>query len=204
MKYENDITAVKDLIKGDKEALKFFFEIYYTRLVAYVNTLCKDVYTAEDIVQQTFINLWESRQRLDPTLSPRNYLYSIARNRYIDTLKKNKKHSLLLKQLWELGLRDRIEEEHSHQEMRIAKLKDIIEELPPSCRKILKMSKMQGFSHKEISEKLQISTKTVESQMRIAYKKIRKAFEKSAMIVLTVLLRRTISFTRWPSRPRNI
>lgn len=60
---------------------------------------------------------------------------------------------------------------------RIEKLKKIIEILPDGCREILTLNKMEGLKYREIAEKLNISVKTVESQMRIAYRKIREGFE---------------------------
>lgn len=67
-----------------------------------------------------------------------------------------------------------------------ARLRKIIETLPPRCREILDL-KMQGFKYQEIAEQLNISIKTVESQMRIAYVKIRDDFKDN--LLLWVLFR---------------
>ncbi len=173
----NDFEAVKALKIGDKQAFKYLFEKYYDRLVAYITTYTHDKVQSEDIVQQTFINFWADRQKLDGNKSPKAYMYAIAHNRYVDTLKKAKKREKLLDQIWERALRDRIQEDTDVLGKRIQKMKQIIESLPPKCKEIIQMNKIQGIKYKEIAKQMGISIKTVESQMRIAFTKIREAFK---------------------------
>lgn len=174
----NEIEAVKALKKGDKLAFKQLFEKYYNRLVAYITSYTHDKDQSEDIVQQTFINLWDDKLKLDENKSPKAYLYSIAYNRYIDSIKSAKRRQKLINQVWERALRERIEEDTETLQKRTQKIKQVIDSLPPKCKEILLMNKVQGIKYKEIAEQLGISVKTVESQMRIAFTKIRKTFEK--------------------------
>jgi len=173
----NDLDAAKALKGGSRVAFKYLFEKYYNRIVAYIATYCNDKDLSEDIVQQAFINLWDDKLKLDETKSPLSYLYAIAYNRYIDTVKKAKKHEKLLDQVWERALRERIQEDTETLEERIQKMKDVIESLPPKCKEIIHMNKVEGLKYKEIAEQKGISVKTVESQMRIAFVKIREAFK---------------------------
>lgn len=179
----NDLEAVKALKKGDKLAFRYHFDQYYDRLVAYITTYSHNKALSEDIVQQAFINLWNDRSKLDESRSPKGYLYAITYNRYIDTVKKSKKREKLLDQVWERALRDRIEEDTETLEKRIQKMKNVIESLPPKCKEIIQMNKVQGIKYKEIAEQLGISVKTVESQMRIAFTKIREAFENNNLLL---------------------
>jgi len=179
----NDLEAVKALRRGDKPAFTYLFYRYYDRLVAYIITYSNDKEISEDIVQQAFINLWEDRLKLDEKKSPRNYLYAIARNRYMDTVKKIKKREKLLDQIWERALRDRLQEDTETLEERIQKMKDVIESLPPKCKEIIQLNKVQGRKYKEIAEQKGISIKTVESQMRIAFVKIREAFKGDKLLL---------------------
>ncbi|MFT6796354.1 MAG: RNA polymerase sigma-70 factor (family 1) [Maribacter sp.] len=179
----NDLEAAKALKSGDKPAFTYLFYKYYGRLVAYITTYSNDKEISEDIVQQAFINLWEDRLKLDEQKSPRNYLYAIARNRYMDTLKKIKKRENLLDQIWERALQDRLQEDTEKLEERIEKMKDVIESLPPKCKEIIQMNKVQGLKYKEIAEQKGVSIKTVESQMRIAFIKIREAFNDNKLLL---------------------
>jgi RNA polymerase sigma-70 factor (ECF subfamily) len=63
----DELEAVSKLKGGDKQALNFFFNKYYNRLVAYIVTYNHDNVLAEDMVQQAFIKLWVNRERLDTT-----------------------------------------------------------------------------------------------------------------------------------------
>lgn len=179
----DDIKAIKTLKKGEKLAFKYLFNAYYNRLVAYITTYSHDKAQSEDIVQQTFIKLWDNRQKLDDTQSPKGYLYAIAYNLYIDTIETSKKQEKIMNLVWERALRDRIEEDSEAQEKRIQKMKGVIKSLPPKCREIIQMNKVQGIRYKEIAEQMGISVKTVESQMRIAFTKIREAFKDNSLLL---------------------
>ena len=174
----NELEATKRLKGGEENAFKFIFDLYYDRLVAYICTYTHDKMNSEDVVQQAFIDLWNNRSKLDTNKSPRNYLYSIAYNRFIDSINNDKKQNSLLSLVYENALRDRIDEDNEVLENRLKKMKLIIESLPPKCRQILEMNKVKGIKYQEIAEIKGISIKTVESQMSIAFKKIRKGFEK--------------------------
>ncbi|WP_273274835.1 RNA polymerase sigma factor [Maribacter polysiphoniae] len=183
----DEINAVKALKKGDRLAYKYLFHAYYNRLVAYITTYSHNRTQSEDIVQQTFINLWINREKLDDTQSPKGYLYAIAHNIFIDTINASKKKDTIMTEIWERALRDRIEEDSEAQEKRIQKIKYVIENLPPECRKIIHMNKIQGIKYKEIALELKISIKTVESQMRIAFTKIREAFKDDSLLLFLLL-----------------
>lgn len=183
----DEITAVKALKKDDKGAFKLLFERYYDRLVAYITTYSHNKAQSEDIVQQAFINLWDDRHKLDTDKSPKSYLYAIAYNRYVDSIKKTKKREKLLDAIWERALRERIKEDTDSLERRIEKMKQVADSLPPKCREIIQLNKLEGVKYSEIAERMGISVKTVESQMRIAFKKIREAFKDDTLFLIVLL-----------------
>ncbi|OEK08954.1 RNA polymerase sigma-70 factor [Flavivirga aquatica] len=182
----NEKDAINFLRKGDKTAFKYLFELFYERLVAYIITYTNDKMLAEDIVQQVFVNLWNGRAKLNDIKNPKGYLYSMVYNLFIDSRKHEKKANKLLDTIYENALRERIKEDNRIIDLRIKKMNVAIETLPPKCKKILKMNKMQGYKYKEIAQILGISIKTVENQMGLAYKKIRKAFDKNPLILLLI------------------
>jgi RNA polymerase sigma-70 factor (ECF subfamily) len=172
----DELEAVSKLKGGDKQALNFFFNKYYNRLVAYIVTYNHDNVLAEDVVQQAFIKLWVNRERLDTTKSPKNYLYTIAFNLFVDSVKKRKKEQQFLIDTWNTSLNPILEEDDMALENRIKKMQKIIATLPPKCKEIIHLNKIEGVKYKDIAIKLGISIKTVESQMRIAFQKIRNEF----------------------------
>ena len=80
-------------------------------------------------------------------------------------------------QKWERALRERIMGDNEILERRIQKIRQVLEILPPKCRTTIPMNKVQGIEYREIADQMGISVKTVESQMRIAFTKIRDVFK---------------------------
>ena len=183
----NETEAVTAMKKGDRSAFKYLFNMFYDRLVAYITTYTHDKIQSEDIVQHAFIRFWEDKSKLDETKSPKGYLYAIAYNRYIDTIKMAKKQEKLLSQIWEHALVERIHEDSDILEQRIQKMKQVIDSLPPKCKEIILLNKIQGVKYKDIAEQMGISIKTVESQMRIAFNKIREAFREDPALLFLLL-----------------
>ncbi|WP_157804991.1 RNA polymerase sigma factor [Confluentibacter lentus] len=180
MENEKLVTALK---QGDELAFEFLFNRYYKSLVAFITTYTRNTELSEDIVQQSFILLWNKKEDLQLKGSPKNYLYTIAYNQFVDQYRKSKRNNDFLEEFRLEFLRNSIDENEELMEKRIEKLKTIIEKLPPKCKRILIMSRQQGLKYKEIAYKLNISPRTVEEQVRIAFKKIRKAFEEDNLFL---------------------
>src|SRR5690606_41848339 len=106
------------------------------------------------------------------------YIYYITYRGIIDHYHETKRASLVLDALKRKALEVRIQEAEDVAALRIEKLRAVIDGLPPKCQEILKLNKIQGLKYGEIADVLGISVKTVESQMRIAYRKIREEFRK--------------------------
>ncbi len=172
-----ELEAVSAVKIGNKVAFKYLFDSYYNNLLAYIMTFTHDLFKSEDIVQQAFIILWKEREKLDDNKSPKGYLFAIAYNLYLKSLKITNREEKLLNQIKERALIDRINEESEISEKRIEKLKVIIDSLPPKCKEIIVMNKIQGIKYQDIAEEMGVSVKTIESQMRIAFKKIRESFK---------------------------
>lgn len=173
----DDIQLAKAISTGDQVAFKLFFERYYNPLLAYISTFTHQSLQAEDITQQAFVTLWDNREKIKPEHSLKNYLYTIAYNGYIDQYRKSKYQNSILDHLKRRALADRLNERDDTADQRIEKLRSIVDALPYRCQEILKLNKIQGLKYREIAEMLDISVKTVESQMRIAYQKIREEFQ---------------------------
>ena len=163
--------------QGDEKAFKTLFELHYRTICLYIVQFTNDIGASEDIVQNTFIKFWTKRSTIKITSSVRSYLFRSAYNHYLDIVRKEKRKSLLLVELKYQALVSQIEEEDSTHKERINRVKEIVETLPDRCKEILLLSKSKGLKNRQIAEHLDISIKTVESQIRIAFQKIRKAFD---------------------------
>ncbi|WP_161554600.1 RNA polymerase sigma-70 factor [Sinomicrobium soli] len=180
------------LARGDEDSFTAVFHSYYGPLLAYITTYTRDRNLAEDIVQASFVILWEKRKKLDVHTSLKSYLYRTAYNLFADEYKEARKTSDYLEGLRKEALEevDDLGEEELLRQVKL--LEEAIAELPSKCRKIFEMNKKEGLSYKEIAGRLGISVKTVEAQLRIAIIKIRKKLRGTPRILLLILKRKKL------------
>jgi RNA polymerase sigma-70 factor (ECF subfamily) len=162
------------LKEGDNLAYTSLVNLYSRRLFAYAVSLSGDYSLAKDIVQEVFLKTFEHRHKLNPDYSIDGFLYRSTYNQFINTYHK-KKSLLKIHDDYVKYLNQIIEDDNdSDFDHRILKITKCIEKLPKKCKEIFLLSKKDGLTNKEISEILNISIKTVESQITIAFKQLRK------------------------------
>lgn len=162
------------LKEGDDMAYTYLVNLYSRKLFAYAVSLSGDYSLAKDIVQEVFLKTFEHRDKLNPNYSINGFLYRSTYNQFINTYHKNKSllkvHDDYVKYLNQI-----IEDDNNSDfDQRILKITKCIEKLPKKCKEIFLLSKRDGLTNQEISEILKISIKTVESQITIAFKQLRK------------------------------
>jgi RNA polymerase sigma-70 factor (family 1) len=158
------------LKNGDELAYKTIFNENYHVLVAFSNKYLKDIDIAKDIVQNVFIKFYEKRYTIEITSSLKSYLFKMVYNdclNYIKHISITSNHYTEYSK--ELGtstdFMDLVEE--TENEYRIFKA---IEKLPPGCKQVLLRSRIDGKKNKEIADELNISIRTVETQISKALK----------------------------------
>lgn len=177
----NEQKLIEKLQKGEAGAYKYLFSEYYEWLCNYIYKLCSDRSLSEDIVQETIIGLWEKRKRVIITSSLKNYVFKSCHNQYLQHLRKNKiEFDSLDKVHWDIIARASVKENEDH-DAGLDKLKALINQLPPRCKEIFIMSKLEKKKYKEIAVDLGISIKTVENQMSKALHFIK---QNAALFVL--------------------
>ncbi len=158
---------------GDDEQLGFkqLFDLHYRPLTVFAVEYVKDIHTARDIVQNVFVRLWEIRETLSFSKSPRAYLYQSVKNACINHSKSKHKLTEISGTAEMHVLEDDVLDRMIAIETLEATYK-AIETLPDRCRDIFKLSRFHQLKHAEISRQLNISEKTVENQITIALKKL--------------------------------
>lgn len=160
----NEQKLIGRLRKGKSDAYRYLFSEYYDWLCNYVYNLCYDRSLAEDIVQDTMVNLWEKRKSIIITTSLKNYLFKTCHNQFLQYIRKQKiKFDNLDKIRWDV-ISEAMLEDDLH-ELRMEKLNKLIDQLPPRCKEIFVQNKLEKRKYKEIAIDMGISIKTVENQM---------------------------------------
>jgi RNA polymerase sigma-70 factor (ECF subfamily) len=161
----------------DQLAYKELFTSFYPALIQFVSGIIKSRQTAEEIVSDLFLKIWEKRKTLEEIQNLRVYCFVAARHLSINQLEKQKrqKHADIddYKTLLFHSAPDPEECMISAEMLRL--IHDVVEELPPRCKLSFKLVKEHGFKYREAAEILQVSEKTIENQLAIALKKISAA-----------------------------
>jgi RNA polymerase sigma-70 factor (family 1) len=185
--YSDNIVLIESLRNGDEKAYTYLIDSYHHKLCVYANSLVKNIYSAEDIVQNVFIKVWEQRARLKSDHAIKSFLYKLAYNEFIDLYRKNQSLFSLEKTYYD-ALNSVVLEDDSESFQRILKVVNKeIESLPPKCKEVFVLSKKEGLTNIEIAEHLEVSIKTVEAQITKAFSILRSSLEervKSALFLL--------------------
>jgi RNA polymerase sigma-70 factor (family 1) len=173
--------------EGEEDSFEILFNHYYPRLCAYAMIFVKFPDVAEEIVQETFITIWERRLFIFVKTSFKAYIYRSVHNNCINYLN-NKKYldrnhasvrSEILKQT-ELNIKnldteiiDKIVSDEFNAEFARA-----LESLPQQCREVFLLCRNEKLSYLEAGERLGIAVNTVKTQMKRALMKLRECMEK--------------------------
>ena len=137
----SDSELIAFVKKGDGRAFDAVFLRYYPQVHRFIQALVKDDTLAEDLSQMVFMKVWLYRDRLDESLSLKNYLLVLARNSAVDVFR-SKRHLLMSSTavLPEKSAPERAEHLAEFKEARFRILK-AVEEMPPQRREVFKMSR---------------------------------------------------------------
>ncbi|WP_394972823.1 RNA polymerase sigma factor [uncultured Croceitalea sp.] len=176
---------ILQLKRGDENAYVHLMENYHHKLCVYANSLINDSLLAEDIVQNVFIKLWSRRQKLNVKISLESLLYKSTYNEFIDQYRKNVT-VLKVEQRYLEHLNSVAEDYYDNEKLEKAlkMISQVVQTLPPKCKEIFVLSKTNGLSNIEIAEHLNISIKTVETQISRAYKVVRNTLNDRIKTVL--------------------
>ncbi len=156
------------------------FKTYFGPLCNYVNSYIKDWESSREIVQGTFMKVWENRDTININTSAKSYLYSAVRNRMIDMIRSNKK----LDEYKNAANVDEIEENLDHMNSFVVREEILrsMDKLKPKMRKIFSLSKVEGLTYNEIAAYLNISKRAVEDNVAKALKLLKEDLEGNELL----------------------
>lgn len=165
---------LRKISNSDEEALGKLIDVYAPKLMAFCAKFTNDKIISEELVQDAFVTLWKKKSMLSEIDNFDAYLFRMARNLCLDYLNKLSKERKLKEALsfqqngYYNSMEDFLVTKQYEQQ-----LKTILDSLPKRQKEIFEMSRIQGKSHKEIAQILQISHKTVDEHISRVLKKIK-------------------------------
>jgi RNA polymerase sigma-70 factor (ECF subfamily) len=156
----------------DPAAFEAMFRKFQPGLVRFAFVHLRSQEDAREVVQEVFINVWDKRDTLKFDEELKYYLFRAVKNACLNLIKKRKLDTVSLDEAL-TAAEEQVGEDNETQR-RFKAVMAQINQLPEMCREIFLMSRMEGLSHKEIAEILEIAPKTVENQIGIGLKKIRE------------------------------
>jgi RNA polymerase sigma-70 factor, ECF subfamily len=183
-----DDQLFETLKAGNVTAFEMLFRNYYQPLCNYAYTFVQDHAEAEEIVQATFLQIWEKKEVLEIRTGVKPYLYAMVRNACLNVIKHEKikqQHVTV-----EMAFGERSVEAVTRTVM-ASELEERIyramEALPEQCRLVFKLSRFEELKYAEIAEQLQISIKTVENHMGKALRIMREQLKEYLPLLLIIM-----------------
>jgi RNA polymerase sigma-70 factor (family 1) len=186
-----DGDLLQDFQRGDERAFSRIYDMYYSRIWYYARYFVSDQEKARDLTAESFVKLWQMRDKFDDLKKIRFFLEITTRNSCFNLLKYEK---------WEKEKLERFRVEQDTQ-LKTELFSDLvegellrrvyaaIEQLSPQARLILKLSYVEGLKNPEIASRLDLSLQTVSNHKNRAFKILRSlGLDKDADLALVVLL----------------
>ncbi len=156
---------VHEFNKGNPKSFSSVFNTYYSALCFFAERMILDKEEAKDIVEESFIKLWRLHANFATMQNIKAFLYITTKNACLNFIRQSERNA---KQQSDMVYMLAKKEDHVLTEITRAEvlreLHAAIESLPPQCRKIVRMSFVEGMKNQEIAEQLNLSVHTVKNQ----------------------------------------
>lgn len=174
---------------NQEAAFKDLFSKEYNKLCKYAFSYTQDEHTAEDVVQDTFIKIWEKKRDLIESPEIRFYLITAVRNNCITLARKKKNQKTQFTDNTPEPDPEpyfSISQETEKENRQLVQVQEALNQLPPKCKEVFLLIKLHGLSYKDAAATLDISIKTIENQMGKAIRILRD-YNKSLILFIYLL-----------------
>jgi len=172
---------LKKIIQRDEKALFYVYKKYQPSIFNFVKSQINNYQLAEELTQDIFMDFIEALRDFRFQSSLKTFLFSIARHKIVDQIRKKKIKNILFSKLPSYIVESLkvvfIDEEIDKKELR-KKIFKILESLPNDYQVILRLKYIEGINVSEIAEKLKMKFKATESLLFRARKSFTKVFNK--------------------------
>jgi RNA polymerase sigma-70 factor (ECF subfamily) len=166
-------------LDSDREAFVELFRHFAPRVKSYLRGMKADEGLAEDLTQEVMLTVWRRAKQYDPRqASLSTWIFTIARNRRIDAVRREKRPEIDPNDPALVPDEQRAPEELVSRQQQNAALREAIRELPGEQAQLLRLSYFEEKSHAEIAGELDLPLGTVKSRLRLAMTKLRGMLEE--------------------------
>lgn len=163
----------------DIEAFTMIYRQYYSGLCDFVCWYTKDPDTSKDIVQDVFLTIWKNNESIKFVGSIRSYLYTSVRNRALNLIKRKSLERNWAVYQYQMDVPESVTPEDHILELELSnKIGKVLNSLPLQRKRIFMLSRDHDLSYREIADLLEISIKTVETQISRSLSKIRQELKE--------------------------
>lgn len=163
----------QNMSESDESALWQLHEKFFPKIFRFVLALVGSKESTEEIVNDTFLDLWQKRHLLPNVSNPDVYIFICAKNRALKQLKKQNNYIKALENFHDIPCtisltpHDMLVSSEIQRRINLA-----IQALPPQCKLIFSLVKENNLKYKDVATLLGLSVKTIENQMTVALKKL--------------------------------
>jgi RNA polymerase sigma-70 factor (ECF subfamily) len=182
---------ISGLVSGSQADFSKLYCIYADLLYSFVLNLTKSPSLAKDVLQETFLRIWQKRESISTEMSFKSYLYTIAKNLVMDSFRKQVQSvnfDTYMENEYEHPVEDGITQKINFDDFMV-KLTVAKQKLSQRQKDVFELSKEKGLSISQISEQLDVSPKTVKNQLTLAMKIIREELTPFYQILFLILLK---------------
>ena len=183
---------MKLLNSKDAAVFEEIYTTYFPLLYNYAFTIIKDRVEAEDAVSDVFLKLWEEKHFRNIETSVKSYLFKSVYNQCINILQREEVREKYANYIQHIQYVNETDSDYPLSSLIENELTEIlqkaIEKLPPQCRKIFEMSRIEQLTHDEIALKLGVSINTVHMQIKRALSKLRIELKDFLQIFIPLVI----------------
>ncbi|MCK5730351.1 MAG: RNA polymerase sigma-70 factor [Draconibacterium sp.] len=182
--YQSDSELVEKVRKGDLEAFDQIFKKYGNRLFGFALSYIKSKEETEDIVQDVFLKIWDTRKNLKKETSLKSYLFTIAYHDMCQVFRKKQIHDKFLEKRSDTSDATINMEMHLEYKATLEQVNQLIDKLPKKQRVIFIKSRKEGKSSREIAEEMNLAPGTIDNNISGALKFLRKHISEKNFALL--------------------
>lgn len=175
---------IEGIRRGDRTAFEIAFRHYYPGLVVFASQFTYETSSAEEIVQDFFVKLWEKRTNLFSSGSLKSYFFTAVRNRCFNYLKHKKVEREVIEELKLASQQSLLFDPDVYVVSELQeKIRLAVSALPERCREVFVMSRFEGMKNDEIAQNLNLSKRTVETHISHALVCLRRDLKEYAGVI---------------------